>query len=46
MLTIAYAQFNRNTSNFVTGLGSALIDNVPLTAALLKAEPYSAPQNG
>nr|WP_240129489.1 sodium:proton antiporter NhaD [Shewanella sp. PS-2]MCG9962743.1 sodium:proton antiporter NhaD [Shewanella sp. PS-2] len=39
MLTTAYAQFNPNISNFVTGLGSALIDNVPLTAALLKAEP-------
>ncbi|TVL32784.1 sodium:proton antiporter NhaD [Shewanella xiamenensis] len=39
MLTEAYALFNPNISNFVTGLGSALIDNVPLTAALLKAEP-------
>lgn len=39
MLTKAYAMFNPNISNFVTGMGSALIDNVPLTAALLKAEP-------
>lgn len=39
MLTEAYAMFNPNISNFVTGMGSALIDNVPLTAALLKAEP-------
>ncbi|MCP3128003.1 sodium:proton antiporter NhaD [Shewanella sp. KJ2020] len=39
LLTEAYAMFNPNISNFVTGMGSALIDNVPLTAALLKAEP-------
>ncbi|ABI39965.1 Citrate transporter [Shewanella sp. MR-4] len=39
MLTEAYSLFNPNISNFVTGMGSALIDNVPLTAALLKAEP-------
>ncbi|AVI64710.1 sodium:proton antiporter NhaD [Shewanella sp. NKUCC05_KAH] len=39
MLTEAYTQFNPNISNFVTGMGSALIDNVPLTAALLKANP-------
>lgn len=39
ILTQAYAMFNPNISNFVTGMGSALIDNVPLTAALLKAEP-------
>ncbi|QSX30791.1 sodium:proton antiporter NhaD [Shewanella cyperi] len=39
MLTEVYAMFDPNISNFVTGMGSALIDNVPLTAALLKAEP-------
>ncbi len=39
MLTEAYTRFNPNISNFVTGMGSALIDNVPLTAALLKANP-------
>ncbi|AUD59569.1 MAG: sodium:proton antiporter NhaD [Gammaproteobacteria bacterium] len=39
MLTEAYTMFNPNISNFVTGMGSALIDNVPLTAALLKASP-------
>lgn len=39
MLTQAYTMFNPNISNFVTGMGSALIDNVPLTAALLKADP-------
>ncbi|MGL4899652.1 MAG: sodium:proton antiporter NhaD [Shewanella sp.] len=39
LLATAYAHFDPNISNFVAGLGSALIDNVPLTAALLKAEP-------
>lgn len=39
LLAKAYAMFDPNISNFVAGLGSALIDNVPLTAALLKAEP-------
>ena len=39
LLTQVYAQFDPNISNFVTGIGSALVDNVPLTAALLKAEP-------
>ncbi|WP_076407615.1 sodium:proton antiporter NhaD [Shewanella sp. UCD-KL12] len=39
LLTEVYTQFNPNISNFVTGIGSALLDNVPLTAALLKAEP-------
>ncbi|MGL6123282.1 MAG: sodium:proton antiporter NhaD [Shewanella sp.] len=39
MLTQAYSLYNPNISNFVTGMGSALIDNVPLTAALLKASP-------
>lgn len=46
MLTEAYALFNPNISNFVTGMGSALIDNVPLTAALLKQNLYSTLQNG
>lgn len=31
--------YDPNISNFVTGIGSAILDNVPLTAALLKAEP-------
>ncbi|BAJ00864.1 sodium:proton antiporter NhaD [Shewanella violacea] len=39
LLTQVYAQFDPNISNFVTGMGSALLDNVPLTAALLKADP-------
>jgi len=39
LLTEVYAMFDPNVSNFVTGMGSALIDNVPLTAALLKADP-------
>ncbi|MBT1444462.1 sodium:proton antiporter NhaD [Shewanella sp. JM162201] len=39
LLTQVYAMHDPNISNFFTGMGSALIDNVPLTAALLKAEP-------
>ncbi len=39
LLTSAYASFNPNVSNFFAGAGSALLDNVPLTAALLKANP-------
>lgn len=39
LLTEVYAKFDPNISNFVTGIGSAILDNVPLTAALLKAEP-------
>lgn len=39
LLTQVYAQFDPNISNFVAGMGSALLDNVPLTAALLKADP-------
>ncbi|MCL1092711.1 sodium:proton antiporter NhaD [Shewanella kaireitica] len=39
LLTQVYSQFDPNISNFVAGIGSALLDNVPLTAALLKAEP-------
>lgn len=34
-----YAAHNPDIANYVTGIGSALLDNVPLTAALLKAEP-------
>lgn len=39
LLTQVYSQFDPNISNFVSGMGSAILDNVPLTAALLKAEP-------
>lgn len=39
LLAQVYTQFDPNISNFVTGIGSALLDNVPLTAALLKADP-------
>ena len=39
MVTEIYAQFDPNISNYVAGIGSALLDNVPLTAALLKAHP-------
>lgn len=39
LLTQLYSQFDPNISNFAAGIGSALLDNVPLTAALLKAEP-------
>jgi Na+/H+ antiporter NhaD/arsenite permease-like protein len=39
LLTEVYAMHDPNISNFVTGMGSAILDNVPLTAALLKAEP-------
>ncbi|NRD72938.1 sodium:proton antiporter NhaD [Shewanella sp. VB17] len=39
LLTQVYAMYDPNISNFVTGIGSAILDNVPLTAALLKASP-------
>ena len=39
LLTKVYASFDPNISNFFAGAGSALLDNVPLTAALLKANP-------
>lgn len=39
LLTDFYSQFDPNISNFATGIGSAILDNVPLTAALLKASP-------
>ncbi|MFV0476495.1 MAG: sodium:proton antiporter NhaD [Parahaliea sp.] len=34
-----YSQFAPEISNYFTGMVSALLDNVPLTAALLKADP-------
>lgn len=39
LLTQVYSMYDPNISNFVTGIGSSILDNVPLTAALLKAEP-------
>lgn len=39
LLTGFYAQVAPLYANYVMGLFSALIDNVPLTAALLKSEP-------
>ncbi|MBB1440082.1 sodium:proton antiporter NhaD [Shewanella sp. SG41-4] len=39
LLTEVYGMYNPSISNFFTGVGSALLDNVPLTAALLKADP-------
>jgi Na+/H+ antiporter NhaD/arsenite permease-like protein len=39
LLTNFYAQIAPHYANYVMGLFSALIDNVPLTAALLKSEP-------
>ena len=39
LVTQLYAHYNPNISNYFAGIGSALLDNVPLTAALLKAEP-------
>ncbi|MCG9695900.1 sodium:proton antiporter NhaD [Shewanella sp. Isolate11] len=39
LLTEVYTKFDPHVSNFVTGIGSAILDNVPLTAALLKADP-------
>jgi len=41
-LAIVYSQSNPDVANYVVGLASALLDNVPLTAALLKAEPSLA----
>jgi Na+/H+ antiporter NhaD/arsenite permease-like protein len=41
-LAQVYAGHNPDIANFVTGMGSALLDNVPLTAALLKADPQLA----
>jgi len=39
MLTNFYTQIAPQYANYLMGLFSALIDNVPLTAALLKSEP-------
>ncbi|MBB1270884.1 sodium:proton antiporter NhaD [Shewanella sp. SR44-3] len=39
LLAQVYSMYDPNISNFFTGMGSALLDNVPLTAALLKADP-------
>lgn len=39
LLTRFYAHIAPEYANYVMGLFSALIDNVPLTAALLKSEP-------
>ncbi|GGI95684.1 sodium:proton antiporter NhaD [Shewanella hanedai] len=39
LLTQVYSMYDPNISNFVTGIGSSILDNVPLTAALLKADP-------
>ncbi len=45
LLTQAYTMVSPSMANYVTGMGSALLDNVPLTAALLKAQPeLSTPQ--
>lgn len=42
LLAHAYALLSPTLANYVAGLCSALIDNVPLTAALLKAAPELA----
>jgi Na+/H+ antiporter NhaD/arsenite permease-like protein len=39
LLTNFYTQIAPQYANYIMGLFSALIDNVPLTAALLKSEP-------
>lgn len=39
LITEIYSKFDPNISSFLAGIGSALLDNIPLTAALLKAEP-------
>lgn len=39
LLSAAYVQLSPTVANYSAGLFSALIDNVPLTAALLKAGP-------
>ena len=45
LVTEMYAKFDPNIASYMAGIGSALIDNVPLTAALLKAQPeLSVPQ--
>lgn len=45
LLTVAYSQLSPDVANYSAGIFSALIDNVPLTAALLKASPVlNAPE--
>lgn len=44
-LAAAYQNFDPRIANFAAGAGSALLDNVPLTAALLKASPELSTQN-
>ncbi len=39
MLAQVYGNYSPEVSNFFAGMASALLDNVPLTAALLKADP-------
>jgi Na+/H+ antiporter NhaD/arsenite permease-like protein len=39
LVTQLYSQFDPTISSYGAGIGSALLDNVPLTAALLKAHP-------
>ncbi len=39
LLAQTYSSFHPDLSNFAAGIISALLDNVPLTAALLKADP-------
>ncbi|WP_434928538.1 sodium:proton antiporter NhaD [Shewanella sp. HL-SH5] len=39
LLTEVYSMYDPSISNFFAGVGSAVLDNVPLTAALLKADP-------
>ncbi|WP_119967765.1 sodium:proton antiporter NhaD [Shewanella japonica] len=39
LLTQVYSMYDPDISNFFVGVGSAVLDNVPLTAALLKADP-------
>lgn len=40
-----YREFDPRYANYVAGAGSALLDNVPLTAALLKASPELNTEN-
>ncbi|WP_299980598.1 sodium:proton antiporter NhaD [uncultured Pseudoteredinibacter sp.] len=40
-----YREFDPHYANYVAGAGSALLDNVPLTAALLKASPELSTEN-
>ncbi|MGI2257833.1 sodium:proton antiporter NhaD [Shewanella sp. GXUN23E] len=40
MLASAYSQVSPTLANYILGIVSALLDNVPMTAALLKADPH------